>query len=169
MKSARDLTAEQKQTVFQWAEEGASLQEIQKRLDEEFKLRFTFMETRFLAGDLNLPIKSEVKEEPVKEDAPPADSEFDDDGFPASPEDGNPLDPDAAAKTVPVVTVDQITAPGTLISGKVVFAGGKNARWALDQYGRLSLDPDDLSFRPSQPEIIAFQQELQRVARKHGL
>ena len=183
MKSASDLSEEQKQTVHRWADEGASLQEIQKLLGEEFGLNFTFMETRFLEGDLGLKIQSETKEEPEKEEDDPSEADQSDvpaaDGEegefpPAGDEDQDEMPPlseddDPDGDDVPTVTVDQITKPGTIVSGRVIFAGGKGAAWALDQFGQLSLDPDDLDFRPSQGEVIAFQQELQRVARQQGL
>jgi len=168
MKSASDLTNEQKKTVFKWAEDGATLQDIQDRLDEEFGIRFTFMETRFLAGDLELPIKSEVKAEPEKAEEPSPDESDQPEGGESEVPDLAPDTPDDTGATPPTVTVDQIAIPGTLISGKATFSGGKVAMWSLDQFGRLSLNPDDPDFRPSESEVMAFQQELQRVAQKQG-
>ena len=173
MKSASDLTEDQKQTVREWAKDGASLQEIQKRLTEEFSISFTYMETRFLAGDLDLEIRSEPKDEPEDADDPVDESTPEDPGDLDEPpplhEEQDEFDDPAAEGDVPTVTVDQITKPGTIVSGRVVFSGDKGAAWALDQLGRLSLDPDDLDFRPTQEEVIAFQRELQRVAQQQGL
>jgi hypothetical protein len=37
------------------------------------------------------------------------------------------------------VKVDEITRPGAMVSGSVVFTDGKKAGWYLDQTGRLGM------------------------------
>ena len=51
------MTEEQRQRVTTWITEGAKLSEIQNRLLSEFKLKFTYMEVRFLVDDLKLTPK----------------------------------------------------------------------------------------------------------------
>ena len=47
----------------QWAEEGAGLSDIQKRLRGELDLNVTYMDTRLLVLDLGIEIKVEDTEE----------------------------------------------------------------------------------------------------------
>ena len=63
-----NLTEEQRQRVSAWILEGAKLSEIQNRLLSEFKLKFTYMEVRFLVDDLKLTPKDP---EPPKVVTPP--------------------------------------------------------------------------------------------------
>src|ERR1039457_3057961 len=58
----------QRQRVTAWILEGAKLSEIQNRLLSEFKLKFTYMEVRFLVDDLKLTPKDP---EPPKVVEPP--------------------------------------------------------------------------------------------------
>ena len=67
------------------------------------------------------------------------------------------------------VTIDQITRPGAMISGRTTFSDGQTAAWYLDQAGRLGLDATTAGYRPSQPDVIAFQTELEKLARAQGL
>jgi hypothetical protein len=55
-----------------------------------------------------------------------------------------------------------------MISGKVTFSDGQKAEWYLDQMGRLGLNPDQVGYRPSEQDVLAFQVELQRLARSQG-
>jgi len=52
------LTDEQKEKLRQWAEEGASIADLQERLKEEFGLAITYMDARFLVLDLGLEIRA---------------------------------------------------------------------------------------------------------------
>lgn len=142
------LTDDQKAAVLRWIEEGAGPSDIQKRLKEEFQISLTYLETRLLADDLKLSFK-----EPERPIEPP------------------PLpDPEPAAAPGKVsVTIDQITRPGAMISGRATFSDGQKAGWYLDQTGRLGLDPDKAGYRPSQDDVMAFQVELEKLARSQGL
>jgi hypothetical protein len=60
--------------------------------------------------------------------------------------------------------MDAVTRASALASGKVTFSDGETADWMLDQTGRLGLNPTNPGYRPSESDIMAFQQELQRVA-----
>ena len=56
-----------------------------------------------------------------------------------------------------------------MISGRTTFSDGQTAAWYLDQAGRLGLDATTAGYRPSQPDVIAFQTELEKLARAQGL
>ena len=59
-----NLDEAQRQRVTAWVLQGAKLSEIQTRLAEEFKIKLTYMEVRFLVDDLGLVLKNPVQPEP---------------------------------------------------------------------------------------------------------
>jgi len=146
MFSTSQLSEDQKNAIRQWAEDGAQMAEIQKRMNDEWQLRVTYMDTRFLILDLGITLKTEVKEEPKKEE-PVAGEEAE------------------AGSGVVRVSRDEIVIPGMLFSGKVVFSDGEKALWYVDETGRLGLDPDTSGYRPNQDDIIAFQTQLKQMLR----
>jgi hypothetical protein len=76
-------------------------------------------------------------------------------------------EPTAAAGSVNV-TVDQLTRPGALVSGKVKFSDGKSADWFLDQTGRLGLAPAEKGYKPPPADLEKFQTSLQAELQKLG-
>jgi len=144
-----DLTNEQVSAVKRWTAEGTSLSEMQKRLEEEFSLRMTYMDLRFLIDDLDL----EVQAKGPKFDEPKVDS----------------LDPEPAPTGGVSVTLDKVTRPDALVSGQVAFSDGVSAQWHLDQMGRLSLNPSKPGYQPSQEDLMKFQQELRSAVEKSGM
>jgi hypothetical protein len=155
-----NLNEAQRQRVTAWILEGAKLSEIQDRLAKEFSLRLTYMEVRLLVDDLKLTPKD--PEPPKAAEPPPA----------KAPE--PPIAPAApAAATAPAggqvaVTVDQITRPGSVISGKVAFSDGQTADWYLDQTGRLGVVPKQQGYKPSPADVQQFQLALQQEVAKLG-
>jgi hypothetical protein len=154
-----NLTEEQRQRVTAWVLQGAKLSEIQNRLAEEFKIKLTYMEVRFLVDDLKLKLKDP---EPPKVVEPPA----------ATPTkltaEKNPA-PEGMLPTSGVsVSVDQITRPGAIVSGKVTFSDGQGADWYLDQTGRLGVVPKQQGYKPSQADVQDFQLALQQEVAKLG-
>jgi len=145
-----NLSEEQKKLVATWVAEGASLAEVQRRLKEECEVSVTYMDVRFLVDDLQLQLKEQPKQSEAVERLEAAKQEGD------------------SARTAPpggvTVTMDTITKPHALASGKVTFSDGETAEWMLDQTGRLGLNPSKPGYRPSETDVMAFQQELQRVA-----
>jgi len=146
MFSASKLTEEQTTTLRRIAAEGATMSDIQRVLKEEFGISITFMDTRFLILDLGIELVEESKpEEPAKEEK---------------------------SESVPTgsvsVTIDSITLPGSLVSGRVIFSDGESAVWMLDQTGRPGLDPDTAGYRPSEEDIIEFQTQLRGLLQKKG-
>lgn len=163
-----NLTEEQRQRVKTWIEQGAKLAEIQSRLAAEFGLKLTYMDTRFLVDDLKL----------VPKDAEP----------PKTPEPSPTSKPPPTAKPVPAeeetaeeeaplpasgngkvsVTVDQISRPGAIVSGKVTFSDNQTADWYLDQMGRLGVVPKQQGYKPSAADVQDFQIALQQEMAKLG-
>ena len=66
------------------------------------------------------------------------------------------------------VSVDQITRPGAMISGKVNFSDGQIADWYLDQTGRLGVVPKVAGYKPSAEDVKNFQLALQQEIAKLG-
>jgi hypothetical protein len=114
--------------------------------------------------DLGVKLKDKPKETPAPQLGKP--------GQPppgAKPPDGKPLQEESTAMGGGVaVTVDQITRPGALASGKVKFSDGKSADWYLDQMGRLGLVPKEQGYKPSEEDLMDFQSELQGELAKLG-
>lgn len=147
MFSAKKLTPEQSDALKQWAAAGATMSDLQRRLKEEFGHSLTYMDTRFLILDLGIELVEEPKELPKKEEEKPAP---------------------VPTGTV-TVTLDALTLPGALVSGKVTFSDGETGIWMLDQTGRPGLDPDTAGYRPTQEDILEFQQQLRALIQKSGL
>ncbi len=146
MFSANQLTPEQKDALKQWASEGATMSDLQRRLKDDFNFSVTYMDTRFLILDLGIELIEEAKAEPKKEEKPT-------------------LIPTGTVTT----TMDSLTLPGALVSGKVTFSDGETGIWMLDQTGRPGLDPDTPGYRPSQEDILTFQTQLRDLIQKSGL
>jgi hypothetical protein len=164
------LSDEQRQRVTAWILEGAKLSEIQNRLTSEFGIKLTYMEARFLVDDLKLVPKDPEPPKVVEPPAAPKPPEAA--AHPATlsdevvPEGDEATLPPAASKVS--VTVDQITRPGSLISGKVTFSDGQTADWYLDQMGRLGVVPKQQGYKPLPADVQDFQMALQREVQKLG-
>lgn len=160
-----ELNDAQKQAVVGWAKEGLGLSEIQKNLLSEFDINLTYMDVRFLVLDLDCSIKDKTVAAPPKvEEVPPAAPPVHD------------LDETAAEMgEMPVgggsvsVELDRVVKAGAVISGTVVFSDGVSASWAIDNAGRMVLDPgDNAEYRPSEEDVRAFQVELKRLVTERG-
>jgi hypothetical protein len=159
------LTEEQRQRVTAWITQGAKLAEIQNRLATEFGLKLTYMEARFLVDDLKLVPKDP---EPPKAPAlPAAETKPVLKPIPAGEIDGGEAALPPTGSNV-AVTVDQITRPGSIISGKVNFSDGQIADWYLDQAGRLGVVPKVQGYKPTAADVQEFQLALQREVAKLG-
>jgi hypothetical protein len=156
-----NLDETQRQRVTAWILEGAKLSEIQSRLAAEFSLRLTYMEVRLLVDDLKLTPKDP---EPPKVATPPP-------AVPLKPADAKTVLP--AAEPAPAagkvaVSMDQLTRPGALASGKVTFSDGQTADWYLDQTGRLGVVPKQPGYKPSAADVQQFQAALQTELTRMG-
>lgn len=143
------VTAEQLDMVRQWAAEGIDLNGIQKHLASECDVHLTYMDVRFLLLDYGIEIATPSAAEP----APAAES------APAAPV-ALSEEPAPAGRAVEV-TLDELTIPGTLVSGKVKFASGTTGAWQIDQFGRFAWS--ELNGQPTPEELQQLQQELTRL------
>jgi len=151
-----ELSEEQKRVVSQWAGDGLGLSEIQKKLAEEFDLRMTYMDVRFLVIELGLDLQEDEKKETVAD----------------AGESGAPdlADAGTAAPLGGVsVELDRVVKPGAVVSGTVTFSDGVTASWMLDRMGRLAMDANREDYRPGEDDLVAFQQELRAALQKRGL
>ena len=156
------LSDQQKATVRAWAEEGAALGEIHARLSSELGVTMTYLEARLLVSDLQLSLDKPA--EPGEETGVPGAAADSDKGLQREdpPAGGAP-----AAGSVHI-SVDDIAQPRTLVSGMVTFPDGKRAAWYVDQMGRLGIDPDEEGYRPSEEDLVAFRQQVQKSLKSHG-
>ena len=150
-----NLDESQRQRVTAWILQGAKLSEIQTRLAEEFGLRLTYMEVRFLVDDLKLTPKD--PEPPKSTDLPKPETKNPPPSAEPSPESGKVS-----------VSVDQLTRPGAVASGKVSFSDGQSAEWYLDQMGRLGVIPKKQGYKPSAADVQQFQMALEKEISRMG-
>lgn len=178
MSYADSINDQQKAIIQSWADEGDDLSRIQKKLNDELEIQVTYMEVRFLIGDLGIVMPSKEKpseevveeesEEPVSEEPAPTGEQVNELEANESPESPNAQEP-AAAQISVKVTMSEVLPPDALAAGTVVFSDGMNANWSLNQMGQLSLDASDPAYRPSEADVAAFQKELQRLAKEKGM
>ena len=145
------LADDQRAKVAAWVAEGSSLADVQRRLKDECGVSMTYMDTRFLVDDLKLELKEQPRQSEAAERLAAAKSQGEGERTGAVPGGVH-------------MTMDTITNPQAMASGKVTFSDGQSADWMLDHTGRLALNPSTPGYRPSHEDIMAFQRELQRVA-----
>lgn len=155
------LTDEQKQQVIRWIAEGQKLADVQRRLGDEYDVRLTYMETRFLIDDLKI-----TPQDPPEPPKSPITAEA---AAPAAPGPMLAADAPASGGAGVALKVDEITKPGTLVSGSVTFSDGGKADWHLDQMGRLGMSPAQPGYRPPEPDIEAFQIALDKELTRLGI
>lgn len=160
------LDEAQRQRVTAWVLQSAKLSEIQTRLAEEFGVKLTYMEVRFLVDDLKLTLKDPEPPKPaVSSNPPPAAAKAKPESR-ANPPRDEASPPPATGKVS--VTVDQLARPGAIVSGKVAFSDGQQADWYLDQTGRLSVVTKQQGYKPSAADVQQFQAALQNELARMG-
>lgn len=155
------LTADQRTQVARWVAEGATLSQVQQRLQSELGISMTYMDVRFLVDDLDLTLidKPEPKvEETVAMKAP------------EEPVDATPDPATAVPGTTSKVSisVDTIAQPGYMVTGQVIFSDGEKAMWAIDMEGRPRMSATTPNYRPTPADIQEFQVLLDAEFRKLG-
>ena len=165
------LSPEQTASVATWVQDGASLSEVQKRIQEDFGISMTYMDVRFLVDDLNVnlvdrapkPDASDVTKTPpppagAAQGAGPADDGGDEDELPPP------------AGTVTVEADHATLHPGALASGTVTFSDGVTGKWIVDNYGRPGFtEVSQPNYQPTETDAQAFMQQLAAALRKKGL
>jgi hypothetical protein len=146
MFSASKLSPDQISSLKQQASQGATMSDLQRQIKDEFGFTLTYMDTRFLILDLGIELIESPKAVEKKSEETPL-----------------PVPTGTVS-----VTMDSLTLPGALVSGKATFSDGETAIWMLDQTGRPGLDPDTPGYRPSQEDIMEFQVQLRELIQKSG-
>jgi len=171
MVSASNLSEQQVSVIRDWVAQGAQMADIQKRLKEEFGLNATYMDTRFIALDLNLEfIQDEVEEEGqlVENEVEGDNPVFEEEEVAAPIEDAGISsvslggDDDLSAPSVSV-GLDQVAIPGAMVSGTITFSDGEKGRWMIDTMGRPSIDPETPNYQPTQTDLEDFQVKLKHL------
>lgn len=171
------LTPEQTAEVSSWIAAGASLSEVQKRIQEQFKLSMTYMDVRFLVDDLELTLKDAAPRpdaSDVSKSPPPAAKPAAAKPAAAPADDAELVDDDLPPPGMPgniSVAVDHVTLiPGALASGTVTFSDGVTGKWIVDNYGRPGFtEVSQPGYRPSPEDSQAFMQELSLALQEKGL
>ena len=138
-------TTERDRIIAGLLAEGRSLSEVQKILETEYEIKITYMDLRLIAADL------EVNWE--KQDAAKAEE---------TPEVPDLSDVPAAGGGETVINLSKIVRPGAVLSGDVVFKSGAKAEWYIDQMGRLGLSQADGAEKPTEDDLVEFQEKLQQ-------
>lgn len=182
------LTDEQKNSLAEWAAEGATLNDIQDRLKQTYGLVLTYFDTRLLVLESGVQLRDKKKEEAEKEAARAAQQvaeqvaaagQSQTDSAAYGDEDGSADEDDSYDNQANFtgeddfsttgnnvsVELDSLAIPGTMVSGKVTFSDGIRAGWQFDQMGRLSLRDAPQGYQPSPADISSFQQQLQKLLR----
>jgi hypothetical protein len=140
---------ERKPIVKQLLQEGRSLSEILDHLHREHNDHLTYMELRLLLSempDTQLPEKEAPKPPPAPAAA-------------AAP---------AAATGKLSISVDQMPAPGAILSGYARFGSGAKAHWFLDELGRLGVEPELGSGKPTDADMKEFTSQLRTLLQHAG-
>ena len=130
--------------------EGCSLSEVHKQLAEEYDISLTYLDLRLIAAELEVDWQ---KQDQKKQEEAKAEAAKDLSQQPEEP---------AAPAGGTTVTVSKVVRPGASISGDVQFASGAKAEWFVDAMGRLGLNPEPGSSKPTEDDLREFQMELQR-------
>lgn len=156
------LDDNQRKKVAQWIADGMKISEIQNHLAADLGVRMTYMDVRLLVDDLKLVPKDAEPPKPVAPAAP----------GPAAPPEAAPGSiaekPATPGAGKVAVSVDQLTRPGAVVSGKVTFSDGNIAEWYIDQTGRLGLAPQQAGYRPPAADLQQFQAALEVELSKLG-
>ena len=159
-----NLDEAQRKKVAGWVQEGLKLSDVQNRIAAEFGVRMTYMEVRFLVDDLKVVPKDAAPRTPV-----PALTGGKPEPGPATPAMAAPAsEPTAAPPGGVSLSVDQLTRPGAMVSGKVTFSDGQKADWYFDQSGRLALLAEEPGYRPPAADLQQFQAALESELSKLG-
>ena len=158
---------ERKSIVGQLLAKGQTLSQIQDYLHKEKNDPITYMELRLLLSEMP---NVKLPEKDVRKSVLPASgTSASTGGSPAS----NDSAATAAARQQPAsgrlsISIDQTPAPGSMLSGYARFSSGARAHWFLDGMGRLGIDPELGTGKPTQTDMQEFSGELRRLLQQTG-
>lgn len=161
-------TEERKQVVRELLAKGQTLSQVQDYLHKEKNDPITYMELRLLLSempDTKLPEKELPRT--VMADAAPAPRA----GQKASPKGAGPAPVDKEPQAVGgklSISIDQMPAPGAMLSGYTRLSSGAKAHWFLDEMGRLGVEPELGSGKPTPSDMEEFTTELRRMLQQAG-
>jgi len=148
-------STDQKLEIAKWVSDGMGLSDVQKKINQDFGIVLTYMDVRFLVDDLDLTLVD--PEQP----APPKD--LSDTSTPDSSEEETTLGSGVQ------IEVDAVTPPGAMASGSVTFSDGEAKKWTIDQFGRLAMSGGSADYKPSDQDVMEFQQQLEKALRGPSL
>ncbi len=141
-------TDERKTIVRDLLAQGRTLSQIQDYLRKEKGDSITYMDLRLLLSEM--PETKLPEKELPKVVLPPEP----------------PAVPAAAGKLS--ISMDQTPAPGSMLSGYARFSSGAKAHWFLDETGRLGMEPELGTGKPTQADMQEFSTELRRMLQRPG-
>ncbi len=141
-------TDERKVIVRDLLAQGRTLSQIQDYLRKEKGDSITYMDLRLLLSEM--PDTKLPEKELPKVVLPPEP----------------PAVPAAAGKLS--ISMDQMPAPGSMLSGYARFSSGAKAHWFLDETGRLGMEPELGTGKPTQTDMQEFSTELRRMLQRSG-
>jgi len=158
---------ERKLIVGQLLAKGQTLSQIQDYLHKEKNDPITYMELRLLLSEMP---NAKLPEKEVRKTVLPASGTPASTGAKTAPKDSAAP---AAAKQPGAggrlsISIDQTPAPGSMLSGYARFSSGARAHWFLDDMGRLGLDPELGTGKPTQTDMQEFSSELRRLLQQTG-
>jgi hypothetical protein len=158
---------ERKAIVARLLAEGQTLSQIQDYLHKEKNDPITYMELRLLLSEMP---DAKLPEKELPKNVMPAAASVPGAGTKAAPIDHASATPakDAPAGGRLSISVDQMPAPGSMLSGYARFSSGAKAHWFLDEMGRLGLEPELGTGKPTQADMQEFSTELRRMLQQAG-
>ncbi len=149
---------ERKPIVKELLAKGLTLSQIQDYFHKEKNDPIKYMDLRLLLSEM--PDAKLPEKELLKTVLPPAAPAVGAEPAAAAP------GPGAGGKLS--ISVDQTPAPGSMLSGYARFSSGAKAHWFLDEMGRLGLEPELGSSKPTPPDMQEFSTELRRMLQQTG-
>jgi len=145
------MTNEERQAIVrQLLKDGRTLSQIQDFLRHEKGDNITYMELRILLSEMP--------------DAKLPEKEFSKPVLPPTPAPAVGAGDTAAAPAGKLsISMDQLPSPGAMLSGYARFSSGAKAHWFLDETGRLGLEPELGTGKPTPADMQEFSTELRRM------
>lgn len=155
---------ERKQVVRELLGKGQTLSQILDYLHKEKTDPITYMDLRLLLSEM--PDAKLPEKEPPKTVLPPAVPP----GTGALKDSGSAAvgkEPETGGGKLSI-SVDQMPAPGAMLSGYARFSSGAKAHWSLDEMGRLGVEPELGSSKATPKDMQEFAAELRRMLQQTG-